>query len=89
MDSWQKDLIAKKTDAEEKLARIKEEQKSFLAQDIIASTQREQQCLEAMKMMYEMLVLTAEQSLFQIEQEIERLGKLMTYRTGSDSKIDA
>ena len=89
MDSWQKDLIAKKTDAEEKLARIKEEQKSFLAQDIIASTQREQQCLEAMKTMYEMLVLTAEQSLFQIEQEIGRLGKLMTYRTGSDSKIDA
>lgn len=89
MDSWQEDLIAKKKDAVEKLARIKEEQKSFLEQDIIASTQREQQCLEAMKTMYEMLVLTAEQSLFQIEQEIERLGKLMTYRTGNDSKIDA
>lgn len=89
MDSWHKDLIAQKKDAEEKLARIKEEQKIFLDQEIVASTQKEQQCVEAMKTMYEMLVLTAEQSLFQIEQEIERLGKLITYRTGSDSKIDA
>lgn len=54
----------------------------------MASTQREQQCIEAMNTMYEMLVLTAEQSLFQIEQEIGRLDKLMTYRTGSDSIID-
>lgn len=88
MDNWQKDLVAKKKDAEEKLARIKDEQRSFLEQDIVASTQREQQCIEAMNTMYEMLVLTAEQSLFQIEQEIGRLDKLMTYRTGSDSIID-
>ena len=89
MDSWQKDLIAKKKDAEEKLARIKEEQKNFLEQEIMASTQKEKQCLEAMKTMYEMLVLTADQSLFQIEQELERLGKLMKYRASSDSKIDS
>lgn len=89
MDSWQKDLVEKKNDAEKKLAKIKDEQKSFLDQNITASTQREQQCLDAMKTMYEMLVLTAEQSLFQIEQEIGRLNKLMTYRTGSDSIIDA
>ena len=88
MDSWQKDLTEKKMHAEEKLQKIKDEQRSFLDQNITASTQKEQKCLDAMKMMYEMLVLTAEQSLLQIKQEIERLNKLMSFRTGSDSLID-
>jgi DNA-binding transcriptional MerR regulator len=88
MDSWQKDLTEKKMHAEEKLQKIKDEQRSFLDQNITASTQKEQKCLDAMKMMYEMLVLTAEQSLLQIKQEIERLNKLVSFRTGSDSLID-
>lgn len=88
MDSWQKDLVAKKKDAEEKLNKIRAEQKSFFDQNIIASTHKEKQCLDAMKTMYEMLILTAEQSLFQIEEEIERLNKLVAYRVGSDSLID-
>ncbi len=88
MDSWRKDLVEKKKDAEEKLAKIKDEQKSFLEQNIVATTQKERQCLAAMSTMYELLVLTAEQSLFQIEQELVRLNRLVTYRTGSDSVID-
>ena len=88
MDSWRKDLVEKKKDAEEKLAKINDEQKRFLEQNIVAFTQKEQQCLAAMSTMYELLVLTAEQSLFQIEQEIVRLNRLMSCRTGSDAVIN-
>lgn len=88
MDSWQKDLVEKRKDAEERLQKIKEEQKVFLSQNIVATNQNEQKHLELIETMYEMLALTAEQSLFQIEQEISKLKKLVNYRTGSDCVID-
>lgn len=88
MDSWQKDLIAKRDAEETKLANIKEEQTAFLDQTHVPSTQKEQLCLEAMKTMYEMLVITVEQSLSHIDEELRRLNKLAAFRSGSDSTFD-
>lgn len=89
MDSWQNDLALKKTEAESKLAKIKDEQERFLTQNNPSLTLNEKQYLEAIKILYEMLVLTVEESLCQIEQEIEMLNKLMAYRVGNDSSIVA
>lgn len=88
MDSWQKDLAMKKEEAAKRLESIKEEQQDFLAKNILPSTSKEQVYLNAISTMYDMLVLTAEHSLLQIEEEIERLNKLMTYRMGSDSVVE-
>lgn len=88
MDSWQKDLIAKRDAEETKLANIKEEQTAFLAQTHVPSTQKELLCIEAMKTMYEMLVITVEQSLTHIDEELRRLNKLVAFRSGSDSTFD-
>lgn len=55
----------------------------------LALTLNEKQYLDAIKILYEMLVLTVEESLCQIEQEIEMLHKLMAYRVGNDSSIVA
>lgn len=89
MDSWQNDLALKKTEAESKLAKIKDEQERFLTQNNPSLTLNEKQYLDAIKILYEMLVLTVEESLCQIEQEIEMLNKLMAYRVGNDSSIVA
>ena len=75
MDSWQNDLALKKTEAESKLAKIKDEQERFLTQNNPSLTLNEKQYLDAIKILYEMLVLTVEESLCQIEQEIEMLNK--------------
>ena len=88
MDSWQKDLLAKKKDAEDKLAKIKDEKNLFLTQSPSPSTHKEQLCIDAIKTMYELLTLTAEQSLSCIDEELERLYKLEAYRVGNDSLID-
>lgn len=88
MDSWQNDLAMKKTEAEAKLKKIKDEQKRFLTQNNPSATQKEQRYLDTIKTLYEMLVITAEKSVYQIEQEIEMLNKLMAYRAGNDSLVD-
>lgn len=88
MDSWQSDLARKKEEATQKLDSIREEQQEFLAKNISTSNSKEQSYLNVISTMYDMLVVTAEQSLLQIEEEIERLNKLMKYRIGSDSVIE-
>lgn len=87
MDSWHNDLLVKKKDAFERLTKIKDEQQTFLDKRIAPSTQKEQTYHDAMETMYELLVMIAEESLSHIEEEIDKLSKLMTYREGKDSEI--
>ena len=88
MDSWQHDLIEQKKEANAKLQKIKGEQQEFLSQKYIPSTRKEKILLDAMKTMYEMLALLAEQLVSQTDEELDRLNKLIAYRAGSDSLIE-
>ena len=88
MDSWQHDLIEQKKEADAKLQKIKGEQQEFLSQKYTPSTRKEKILLDAMKTMYEMLALLAEQLVSQTDEELDRLNKLIAYRAGSDSLIE-
>lgn len=88
MENWQNELLERKEAAEKRLATIKKEQQSFLAKNISSASAKEETYLKAMNTLYEMLVLLAEQSLLQIEDEIRKLNQLQAYRAGSDTTIE-
>ena len=88
MDSWRHDLIEQKKEADTKLEKVKSEQEAFLSQKHTPSTRKEELLFDAMKTMYEMLVLLASQLVYQTDEELGRINKLIEYRVGSDSLIE-
>lgn len=88
MDNWQRDLIEKKKEAEERLVAIKSEWESFDSKKRIPSSNQEKIYMEMINTMYQMLITHVEQWRDQLEEEEERLAMLVNYKTGNDEVIN-